>query len=224
MCCRYLHQGKPFLKHLELKTYGWHNGRHSENFHCRVWARITILVSSYKSYDHIVTSWRASSSYRLHVHTFVMHAPEWKVGPLRVYNTWFWTKKTRKMKSVLAVMSIFKKSWSFWRHVWLASSLLEQILKNNSMKVPSNRPFIFVQNPTTTQPEEIGGKHWSICLNAIQRFCKSFCGKANRRGIAPPVHNGAYSCSAKKKEQTTSVWSCLQNFLIFVSTCSNFCW
>jgi len=22
-----------------------------------------------------------------------MHAPEWKVGPLRVYNTRFWTKK-----------------------------------------------------------------------------------------------------------------------------------
>jgi hypothetical protein len=39
------------------------------------------------------------------------------------------------------------------------------------------------------------------------------------------VHNGAYSCSAKKKKKkTTSVWSCLQNFLIFVSTCSNFCW
>ena len=53
MCCHYLHQGKPFFKHLELKTCGWHNGRHSENFHCRVWARITILVSSYKSYDYM---------------------------------------------------------------------------------------------------------------------------------------------------------------------------
>jgi hypothetical protein len=73
------------------------------------------------------------------------------------------------------------------------------------MKVPSNRPFIFVQNPTTTQPEEIGGKHWSICLNAIQRFCKLFCGKANRRGIAPPVHNRAYSCSAKKKKNYLSL-------------------
>jgi len=48
-----LHQDKPFLKHLELKTCGWPNGRHSENFHCRVWARIKILVSSYKSYDHM---------------------------------------------------------------------------------------------------------------------------------------------------------------------------
>ena len=105
------------------------------------------------------------------------------------------------MKSVLAVMSIFKKSWSFWIPARLAYSLLEQILKNDSRKVHSNRPFIFVQNPTTTQPEEIGGKHWSICLNAIQRFCKSFCGKANRRGIAPPVHNGAFSCSAKKKKK-----------------------
>jgi len=132
-------------------------------------------------------------------------------------------EKTRKMKSVLAVMSIFKKSWSFWRHVWLTSSLLEQILKNNSRKVPSNRPFIFVQNPTTTQPEEIGGKHWSICLNAIQRFCKSFGRKADRRGIAPPVHNGAYSCSAKKKKN----YLCLimpAKFLDVVSNFSSFCW
>ena len=36
---------------------------------------------SYKSYDHIVTSRRVSSSYRLHVHTFIMHVPGWKVGP-----------------------------------------------------------------------------------------------------------------------------------------------
>jgi hypothetical protein len=31
-------------------------------------------------------------------------------------------------------------------------------------------------------------------------FCKSFGGKVDQRGIAPPVHNGAYSCSAKKKK------------------------
>ena len=31
---------------------------------------------SYKSYDHIVTSRRVSSSYRLHVHTFFVHALE----------------------------------------------------------------------------------------------------------------------------------------------------
>jgi hypothetical protein len=64
------------------------------------------------------------------------------------------------------------------------------------MKVPSNRPFIFVQNLTTTQPEEIGGKHGQEPQH-------------NLRGIAPLVHNGAYSCSEKKnkktKKQTTSV-------------------
>jgi hypothetical protein len=32
-------------------------------------------------------------------------------------------------------------------------------------------------------------------------FCKSFGGKVDQRGIAPPVHNGAYSCSAKKKKK-----------------------
>jgi hypothetical protein len=37
--------------------------------------------------------------------------------------------------------------------------------------------------------------------NTIQHFHKSFGGKADRRGIAPPVHNEAYSCSAKKKNK-----------------------
>ena len=147
MCYRYFHKGKLFLKHLELKTCGWHNGRHSENFHCRVWAKITILVPSYKSYDHIVTPWRASSSYRLHVHTFVMHAPEWKVGPLRVTTPDFEWKKTQKMKSVLVVISIFKKSCSCWRQVWLASSLLEQILKNNSREVSFHSTYHLCSKP-----------------------------------------------------------------------------
>ena len=42
-------------------------------------------------------------------------------------------------------------------------------------------------------------------LNTIMYFCKSFDGKANRRGIALPVHNGAYSCSAKKKKKNLSL-------------------
>ena len=89
MCYRYLHQGKPFLKHLEFKTCGWHIGRHSKKFYCRVWAKITILIPSYKSYDHIVTPRMTSSSYRLHVHTFIMHVPGWKVGPLhKLCCTW----------------------------------------------------------------------------------------------------------------------------------------
>ena len=62
------------------------------------------------------------------------------------------------MKRVLTIMSIFK-SRSFWRQVWLASSLLEQIMKNNSRKVSSDWSIIFVQTPTMTQPEEIEGKH-----------------------------------------------------------------
>jgi hypothetical protein len=41
-----------------------------------------------------VTPQRASSSYRFHVHSFIMHAPGWKVGPLRVYNTILWAKNT----------------------------------------------------------------------------------------------------------------------------------
>jgi hypothetical protein len=41
-----------------------------------------------------VTPRRASSSYRFRVHSFIMHAPRWKVGPLRVYNTLLWAKNT----------------------------------------------------------------------------------------------------------------------------------
>jgi hypothetical protein len=48
-----------------------------------------------------------------------MHVPGWKVGPLRVYNN-FERKniededcaRRKKMKIVLVVTSIFKKSWS----------------------------------------------------------------------------------------------------------------
>jgi len=48
-----------------------------------------------------------------------MHVPGWKVGPLRVYNNFEWKNiededcaRRKKMKIVLVVTSIFKKSWS----------------------------------------------------------------------------------------------------------------
>jgi hypothetical protein len=57
-------------------------------------------------------------------------------------------------------------------------------------------------------------------LNTIQHFCKSFCGKADRRGITPPLHNGVYSCSKKN-------YLCLimpAKLLDVALTCSSFCW
>ena len=68
-------------------------------------------------------------------------------------------KKTLEIKNVLASAPIFKKSWSLWTKAWLASSLLEQTLKNTFGEGPSNRFAIFVQTPTT-QPKEIGGQTW----------------------------------------------------------------
>jgi len=53
----------------------------------------------------------------------------------------------------------FQEELESLNKAWLTSSLLEQILRNDYKKVPSNWPIIFVQTPTTTQPEEIGGKH-----------------------------------------------------------------
>ena len=49
---------------------------------------------------------------------------------------------------------------------YLITSLLEQTLRNASSKGPSNRPTIFVQNQTATQPEEITWK------NLVDAFIK----------------------------------------------------
>jgi len=70
-----------------------------------------------------------------------------------------WT--TWEIKNMLVAALIFEKSWSLWTKAWLASSLLEQTLKNISGEGPSNRSAIFVQPPTTTQPKETGGQTWS---------------------------------------------------------------
>ena len=60
-------------------------------------------------------------------------------------------------------------------------------------------------------------------LDTIMYFCKSFDGKGTRRGIAPPVHIGAYSCSAKKKKKLPlfdhackTYWFLFQPFLVYV--------
>jgi hypothetical protein len=59
-------------------------------------------------------------------------------------------------------------------------------------------------------------------LDTIMYFCKSFGGKANRRGLAPLVHNEAYSCSVKKKHYLCLIMPA--KLLDFVSTRSSFCW
>jgi len=149
----YLHWGEPFLKHLEFKTRGWQNDRHSENFHCRVWARIKILVSSYKSDDHMSPLEGQVHHIDFHIHLSCMHQNERWVPFESTTPDFEW--KTLETKSVLAAAPIFKKSWSLWTKAWLTSSLLEQIL------IPSKWPIIFVQTPTTTQPKETEGQTWS---------------------------------------------------------------
>ena len=51
--------------------------------------------------------------------------------------------------------------------------------------------------------------------NTIQHFHKSFCGKANRRGIAPSVHSGAYSCFEKKKKPPQFDHACKTSWFLF---------
>ena len=106
-----------------------------------------------------VTPRRASSSYRLHVHTFSHACTRIKGVPYESATPNF-ERKTWEIKNVLVAALIFKKSWSLWTKAWLASSLLEQTLKNTFGEDPSNRFAIFVQTPTT-QPKETGGQTWS---------------------------------------------------------------
>jgi len=44
------------------------------------------------------------------------------------------------------------------------TSLLEQTLRNAPGEGPSNRPNIFVQNPTMAQPEETMSEHGHISI------------------------------------------------------------
>ena len=148
-----MHLGKPFLKHLELKTCGWHNGRHSENFHCRVWAKITILVPSCKSYDHFVTPQWVGSSYRLHIHTFIIHVPGWKVGPPhKLCCTWL-------------------KRWGKWRKVSIEAhyQIKVESIKGEVARLRSARTSIEHQ----MERECLHSLLWEHCLATSNWSCTS---------------------------------------------------
>jgi hypothetical protein len=92
----YLHWGELFLKHLELKT-------------CGVWARIKILVSSYKSDDHM-SPLKGQVHYIdcMFIHFF--HAcTRIKSGSPTSLQHPILSKKTLEIHSVLAASPIFKK-------------------------------------------------------------------------------------------------------------------
>jgi hypothetical protein len=120
--------------------------------------------------------------------------------------------------------SIFKKSWSLRRKAWLASSLFEQKLKNNSREVSSNWSIIFVQTPTTTRPKKIGDKYGQEPQHNLTFLKKLLCEGWPKENCITNAEWSLFLFCKKKKKRTTSVRSCLQNLLIFVSTCSNFCW
>jgi len=89
------------------------------------------------------------------------------------------------------------------------TSLLEQTLKNTFGEGPSNRSAIFVQPPTTTQPEEIGGKQGQEPQHNLKGNCTTIA---------------EWSLFLFCQKITTSVRSCLQKLLdFFVSTYSSFC-
>jgi hypothetical protein len=154
-----------------------------------------------------VTPWRASSSYRFHVHTFCHACTRMTSRSSPRLQHPILSKKTLEIKNVLASAPIFKKSWSLWTKARLASSLLEQTLKNTFGEGPSNRSAIFVK-PQRLNPKKLGGKHGQ-----------------------KPQHNpkGNYtaewrasSCPAQKKKKLPLLDHTCKNFL-FLSTYSSFC-
>jgi hypothetical protein len=141
MCYCYLHQSKPFLKHLEIKTCGWHNDRHSENCHCRVWARIKILVSSIiQELWPYVTPRRASSSYRLYVHTFFMHVPGRKIGSLHPRSPTLDWEKLENEEWGPKEAHCLKEIESIKCEVARLLDLLEQVLGFKNGKGTSTQP------------------------------------------------------------------------------------
>jgi hypothetical protein len=101
--------------------------------------------------------------------------------------------------------------------VWLASpAYSSKYWKTYSSEVPSNQPLIFVQTLTTTQPEEIKGKHGQGPQHNptfLQKLLWEGWPKGNCITVAE------WSLFLFCQKITSSVWSCLQSFLIFVLTC-----
>jgi len=125
------------------------------------------------------------------------------------------------MKSVPAVTSIFKKSWSFWRHVWLASSYSSKYWKITLGKfLPTDLTSLFkIQQRLSSK--KLGANMVKMPPHNPIFLQKSFCGKVDRRGIAPSVQNGACSWSAKKKLPQFDLacktsWFLFQSIPIFV--------
>ena len=119
--------------------------------------------------------------------------------------------KTKKTRHSLCTSGNTDSFWSvgvFQRRC----ELFTQILRNNSREVPSNWPIIFVQTPTTTQPEEIRGKHGQEPQHNpafLQKFLWEGWPKGNCTTVAE------WSMFLFFQKITTSIRSCLQNFLIF---------
>jgi hypothetical protein len=184
MCYPLFASGRTFLKHLEFKTCGWQNDRHSEIFHCRVWARIKILVSSYKSYDHMSPlEGRVHHIDFMFIHLSCMHHNKKWVPSESTTPNFEW--KTLEIKSVLAATSIFKKSWSLWTKLDSPLAYSSKYWEMTIRKfLPTDLSSLF-KPQQQLNPKKLGA-NMVKSLNTI------------RRGIAPPLQNGAYSYSAKK--------------------------
>ena len=72
---------------------------------------------------------------------------------------------------------IFKKSWSLWRQVWLASSLLEKILKNNSGECSFQSTYHLCSNSNNDSARRNWGQTWSRASTQSNISAKAFVGR-----------------------------------------------
>jgi hypothetical protein len=118
------------------------------------------------------------------------------------------SKKTLEIQSVLAASPIFKK-------VGVSEQKLDSLLAYSSKywKI-SIRKFLPTDLSSLFKPQQ-----WLNPKKLEANMVKSL--NTIRRGIAPPLQNGACSCSAQKKKKIPLLDHACKNFLIF-STYSSF--
>ena len=98
---------------------------------------------------------------------------------------------------------------SLWRQVWLASSLLEQILKNNSGECSFQSTYHLCSNSNNVSARRNWGQTWSRVSTQSEGELHHHCRMESV--LVLPKNN--YLCSIMPAK-----------LLFFVSTYSSFCW
>jgi len=133
--------------------------------------RVTTILSPLEGWVHHIDY--------MFIHLSCMYRDE-KWVPYE--STTILNEKTWKMKNVLTITSIFK-SWSFWKQAWLASSLLEQILRNYSREVSFQSTYHLCSKPNNDLARRNWGQTWSRAWTQLNISAKAFVGRLIEREL-----------------------------------------